>query len=184
MATPAGPLVLGFKQVKSILRDPNWISVLSGVSMLEEMDSLSTDFNEFVSRSQLSVPEAPSSFKIRPNVLSVEGKDHRRLRQLVNGSFTMGGARDLRPFMKSHAQSLISAMCDRGSGELVSELCRPYPVPIICRLLGVDDADWRLFDNWADIIFSALDADTEAVIDRLDDVVKAQLKVVPMLDYL
>ncbi|MFO4631083.1 MAG: cytochrome P450 [Actinomycetota bacterium] len=174
VATPAGPLVLGFKQVKSILRDPDWISVLSGVSMLEEMDSLSTDFNEFISRSQLSVPEAPSSFKIRPNVLSVEGEDHRRLRKLVNGSFSMGGARDLRPFMKSHAQSLISVMCDRGSGELVSEFCRPYPVPIICRLLGVDDADWRLFDNWADIIFSALDADTEAVIDRLDDVVKAQ----------
>jgi hypothetical protein len=69
VATPAGPLVLGFKQVKSILRDPDWISVLSGVSMLEEMDSLSTDFNEFISRSQLSVPEAPSSFKDRKSVV-------------------------------------------------------------------------------------------------------------------
>ena len=33
----------------------------------------------------------------------------------------------------------------------------PFPVPVICRILGVDDNDWKLFDEWADIIFSALD---------------------------
>ena len=57
---------------------------------------------------------------------------------------------------------------------LLTEFCRPFPVPVICRILGVNDEDWRLFDEWADIIFSALDADIESVIGRLGEITNAQ----------
>ncbi|MDG2905329.1 MAG: cytochrome P450 [Acidimicrobiales bacterium] len=111
---------------------------------------------------------------MRPNVLSVEGKDHRRLRRLVNSSFTSGGADRLRPFMRQHANNLVERLCSDGGGDVIANLCRPYPIPIICRLLGADDRDWQLFDRWADTIFSALDADTDAVLARLGDVTVAQ----------
>ena len=174
VATPAGPMVLGYKQAKSILRDPNWFSVLAGISMLDRMESVSADLENLLARSQFSVPDIPTSLRIRPNVLSVEGEDHRRLRRLVNSSFTSGGADRLRPFMRQHADNLVERLCSSGGGDLIAELCRPYPIPIICRLLGADDRDWQLFDRWADIIFSALDADTEAVLSRLGDVTAAQ----------
>ena len=76
--------------------------------------------------------------------------------------------------MKNHADKLVSRIVENGGGELVSEFCRPFPVPVICRILGVDDSDWKLFDEWADIIFSALDADIESVIGRLGEISKAQ----------
>ena len=84
VATPAGPMVLGYKQARSILRDPNWYSVLAGISMLDHMDSISTYLENLLARARVSIPEAPTNLKIRPNVLSVEGEDHRRLRRLVN----------------------------------------------------------------------------------------------------
>ena len=174
VATPAGPMVLGYKQAKSILRDPNWFSVLAGISMLDRMESVSADLENLLARSQVSIPDVPTSLRIRPNVLSVEGEDHRRLRRLVNSSFTSGGADRLRPFMRQHADNLVERLCSYGGGDLIADLCRPYPIPIICRLLGADDRDWQLFDRWADIIFSALDADTEAVLSRLGDVTVAQ----------
>ena len=34
VSTPAGPLVVGYKQIKSILRNPDWISLLSTFSAL------------------------------------------------------------------------------------------------------------------------------------------------------
>ena len=174
VATPAGPMVLGYKQARSILRDPNWFSVLAGISMLDRMESVSADLETLLARAQVSIPEVPTSLRMRPNVLSVEGKDHRRLRRLVNSSFTSGGADRLRPFMRQHANNLVERLCSDGGGDVIANLCRPYPIPIICRLLGADDRDWQLFDRWADTIFSALDADTDAVLARLGDVTVAQ----------
>ena len=177
VTTPVGPMILGYAQAKKILRDPNWFSVLAGISMLDNPQSPSIDIDALLTRAQKSVPEVPTTFKMRPNVLSVEGEDHRRLRRLVNSSFTSGGADRLRPFMREHANSLVESLCKLGGGDLVKEFCRPYPIPIICRLLGVDDSDWELFDHWAETIFSALDIDADAAMTRLGDVTKAQMEL-------
>jgi ubiquinone biosynthesis protein len=174
VTTPAGPLVLGYKQIKSILRNPEWISLLSSFSALDQMESGVSDLNVMLEQAQRIVPEIPSTVRMRPNVLSVEGEDHKRLRRLVNSSFTSGNTNRHREFMRNHADDLVSSILENGGGELVSEFCRPYPVPVICRILGVDDNDWQLFDEWADIIFSALDADIESVIGRLGEISKAQ----------
>ena len=167
-------VVLGYKQVKSILRNPEWISLLSSFSALDQMENGISDLNVMLEQAQRIVPEIPSTVRMRPNVLSVEGEDHKRLRRLVNSSFTSGNTNKHREFMKNHADKLVSRIVENGGGELVSEFCRPFPVPVICRILGVDDNDWKLFDEWADIIFSALDADIESVIGRLGEISKAQ----------
>ena len=57
VATPAGPMVFGYKQARSILRDPNWYSVLAGISMLDRMDSISTDLENLLARPGCQSPE-------------------------------------------------------------------------------------------------------------------------------
>ena len=52
--------------------------------MLDRMESVSVDLEDLLARSQVSIPDVPTSLRTRPNVLSVEGEDHRRLRRLVN----------------------------------------------------------------------------------------------------
>ena len=174
--TPVGLLVHGYKQTRSILRDQRWISVLSGISMLDSLESTASDLNVLFERARRSIPdvEIPTNFTIRPNVLSVEGEDHRRLRKLVNPSFNSKNADRLRPFMREYAIELVESFLKKETSEIVQDFCRPYPIPIICRLLGANDKDWESFDHWADVIFSALDADTDAVINRLDEVSNAQ----------
>ncbi|MBG01535.1 MAG: hypothetical protein CL470_04615 [Acidimicrobiaceae bacterium] len=172
--TPAGPLVIGYKQIKTILRNPEWISLLSSFSMLDQMEERGPDLNKMLEQAQRIIPEVPSTVQMRPNVLSVEGEDHKRLRRLVNSSFTSGNTNRHRNFMRDHAMNLLHDIKEKGGAEMVSEFCRPYPVPVICRILGVNDADWKLFDEWADIIFSALDADVESVIGRLSEITRAQ----------
>ena len=172
--TPAGPLVIGYKQIKNILRNPEWISLLSSFSMLDQMQESGPDLNKMLEQAQKIIPEVPSTIQMRPNVLSVEGEDHKRLRRLVNSSFTSGNTNRHRNFMRDHATNLLNDIKEKGEAEMVSEFCRPYPVPVICRILGVDDGDWKLFDEWADIIFSALDADVESVIPRLGEITRAQ----------
>ena len=48
---------------------------------------------------------------------------------------------------------LVDALVDRGDCELVADVCDPYPIPIICELLGAPPEDWKLFSAWATDIF-------------------------------
>jgi cytochrome P450 len=40
----------------------------------------------------------------------------------------------------------------------VSDICEPYPIPIICELLGAPPEDWKLFSGWATDIFRLFNA--------------------------
>ena len=44
-------------------------------------------------------------------------------------------------------------VADQGECELVADVCDPYPIPIICELLGAPPEDWKLFSAWATDIF-------------------------------
>ena len=181
--TPFGLLVHGYPQVRAILRDPQWISVLAAVSMLDRDDGSSMRLSDLMARTQARTPVgAPqngdfSPRQARPNVLSVEGDDHRRLRRLFAASFTPGAADRLRPFMAAHAASLIEPLAADGGGEVVERFCVPYPVPVICRLLGVDSSDWPLFSRWAETIFDLFDGNTDAVLAKLGDIAQAQAEL-------
>ena len=181
--TPFGLLVHGYPQVRAILRDPQWISVLAAVSMLDRDGESTMRLSDLMARTQARTPVgAPrngdfSPRQARPNVLSVEGDDHRRLRRLFAASFTPGAADRLRPFMASHAASLIEPLVTDGGGEVVERFCVPYPVPVICRLLGVDSNDWPLFSRWAETIFGLFDGNTDAVLAKLGDIAQAQAEL-------
>jgi cytochrome P450 len=50
---------------------------------------------------------------------------------------------------------LVDQVAGAGSCDVVTDLARPYPVPIICALLGAPRADWQQFSLWADDVFKA-----------------------------
>ncbi len=201
--TPLGLLVHGYEQARSILRDQAWISVLAGASVLAERSSQNdrtanaTDLPAAFGRasSYSASSRSASSHKAdsrsrtqlapRPNVLSVEGADHHRLRRLVSSAFTPASADRMRPFMADYARQLIDEIITTSkstskagtTSELVADLCRPYPIPIICELLGTPASDWQLFDRWAETILGIFDADTDALLTRVDDIATAQAEL-------
>ena len=89
----------------------------------------------------------------RESILSMEGEEHARLRRLVAPAFTPASANRLRPTMRAVITDLIDAIGGDGSCEFVSDVCEPYPIPIICELLGAPREDWKLFSSWATDIF-------------------------------
>ena len=87
------------------------------------------------------------------SILTMEGEGHARLRRLVAPAFTPASANRLRPTMRTVVGELVDRIADRGECELVAEVCEPYPIPIICELLGAPPEDWKLFSAWATDIF-------------------------------
>jgi cytochrome P450 len=127
--TPLGYMVTRHEDVTALLRERKLWQLARLLPELSGMAEVMTDR--------------------RPSILTMEGDDHTRLRKLVAPAFTPKATDRLRPFMRTVMNDLVDAFADRGSAEFVLEVCEPYPIPIICELLGAPKEDWRLFSRWA-----------------------------------
>ena len=137
--TDIGYSVLTYESVMGILRDKRWHSATGMIAQLQGI----TD-EAFLGRRQVSI-------------LNAEGEVHVRLRRLVAPAFSPRSADRLRPFMRETVNSLLNPFTASGKAEVVSDICEPYPIPIICELLGAPKEDWRLFSRLASeilLIFS------------------------------
>ena len=58
-----------------------------------------------------------------------------------------------RPAAAVHARGrsngLVDAVAPHGRADIAVDICEPYPIPIICELLGAPKEDWKLFSRWA-----------------------------------
>jgi cytochrome P450 len=134
--TEMGYCVTRLDDVTAILRDKRFHSALS---LLPQMAGLPEDTDPTGRRTE--------------SILSMEGDSHARLRRLVAPAFTPASANRLRPTMRAVVTNLIDQVTADGACEFVSAVCEPYPIPIICELLGAPPEDWKLFSGWATDIF-------------------------------
>jgi cytochrome P450 len=126
-----GYVVTHYDDVVAVLRDKRWHSAAGLVAQMSGV----TD-EEFLSRR-------------RESILSSEGETHTRLRRLVGSAFSPRSADRLRPFMREVVNGLVDEVSESGRCDLVADVCEPYPIPIICELLGAPKEDWKLFSVWA-----------------------------------
>ena len=110
----------------------------------------------------------------RESILSAEGEVHTRLRRLVAPSFSPRSADALRPFMREVVNGLVDRVATAGRCDLAADVCDPYPIPIICELLGAPKSDWELFSRWAEDVLRIFNA---TAADEVDRIVRAQTEL-------
>lgn len=140
-----GYAVSRYEDVVAILRDRRWFSALAYTNDGETMG-----------------PRTEGS------ILTMEGPNHARLRRLAAPAFTPKSADRLRPFMREVINGLVDKVAASGRCELVEDVCEPYPIPIICELLGAPKEDWKLFSNWATDIFRIFNNDLENDMAKIE----------------
>jgi cytochrome P450 len=134
---PHGPEVLSYHLVRSVLRDTRF-QIPPGISLLAQ-----------------GVTSGPLWDKVVNSLLCLEGDAHRRLRSLCSKAFTPRTVARLHDTMIDVMSDLVDEVADAGHCDVVADLARPYPVPIICALLGAPREDWQQFSSWADDVFKA-----------------------------
>jgi cytochrome P450 len=159
--TPLGYLVTRHEDVTAILRDRRWHSALSLLPQMAGID----DPNVLERRNK--------------SILSMEGDEHTRLRRLVSPAFTPKATDRFRPSMRDVVHGLVDPLVPAGRCELVVDVCEPYPILIICELLGAPKEDWPLFSDWATDIFRIFNndllndlADIDRATQELDEYVR------------
>jgi len=148
-----GYSVLQYADVVAVLRDKRWHSATSKIP--EIMGITDPDFLD----------------NRRVSILSAEGDVHTRLRRLVAKSFSPRAADRLRPFMREVVNDLVDNVASTGRADIAVDICEPYPIPIICELLGAPREDWQLFSCWAEDVLRIFNGN---VLEELDIIKRAQ----------
>jgi cytochrome P450 len=71
----------------------------------------------------------------------------------VSKAFTPRAVARLDTTIVDIINQLIDPLMAVGRSEIVNDIARPYPVPVICELLGAPARDCHLFSAWADEFF-------------------------------
>jgi cytochrome P450 len=96
-------------------------------------------------------------------IINTEGEEHARLRRLVAGTFTPRAAERARPMMRSVLKEVIDQVAPRGACDFVTDLCDPYPIRVICQLIGVGEEDVPTFHGWAESMSHIYDMKPETL---------------------
>ena len=148
-----GYAVHRYEDCVAILRDKRWHNASGKLAELFGV----TDAR-FLARQQVSI-------------LSAEGDVHTRLRRLVGTAFSPRAADRLRPVMREVVDRLVDAVAGAGRADVAVDICEPYPIPIICELLGAPPADWQFFSRVANDILEIFSMDMPS---KLDTIMQAQ----------
>ncbi|MGX1547857.1 cytochrome P450 [Streptomyces adustus] len=147
-----GPFVLSsYYDIRSLLHDPR---ISSDARNLKDTAS-----------SPLGA-DAQEESALPPSFLRLDPPEHDRLRRMTNRSFGPPHCPTRVNDMHGDLVEIVSGLID-GIGEpehidLVDQFSYPFPVTVICRLLGVPREDEARFHSWADTIAAGLDPDPDA----------------------
>jgi cytochrome P450 len=158
---PFGPEVISYELVRTVLRDSRF-QIPPGLNL-----------------AAAGITSGPLYDKIVNSLLGMEGPTHQRVRGVASKAFTPRAVERLHATIIDVIDELVEPLSRQGHCDVVTDIARPYPVPIICALLGAPREDWQQFALWADDIFKAFGftftPDVEPVVMRawgeLDDYV-------------
>lgn len=138
---PLGPEILTYDLVRQVLRDSRF-AMPRGLALAVQ-----------------GITSGPVWDRVCRLIISMDGAEHNRLRRLVSRAFTPRAAERMRQACVEVITGLVATHRDAGRCDIVADIARPYPVPIICALLGAPRSDWQLFSGWADHIGHAFGGD-------------------------
>jgi cytochrome P450 len=96
---------------------------------------------------------------VTTNMLLRDEPDHRRLRHLVDRAFRVRSIDALRPRLEALADEAADELVRRAraaeGADLLAHFARPFPLAVICELLGLPPEDRPLFTRWAEGVSTA-----------------------------
>ncbi|MFJ8076944.1 cytochrome P450 [Streptomyces sp. NPDC096176] len=148
-----GPYVVStYYEIRSLLHDPR----------------LSSDARNLASsaRDPLAESAQEEESALPPSFLRLDPPEHDRLRRMTNRPFGPPHSPHRVDGMREELHGIVSGLIDGIDGtdrfDLVDQFSYPFPVTVICRLLGVPREDEARFHVWADTIAASLDPDPGA----------------------
>jgi len=91
------------------------------------------------------------------SILFIDPPEHVEHRKLVNREFTPRAVSGMEPRIRELARTLFDRVPANEPIDVVAQLTAPFPLLVICELLGIPDADRGDFRRWSDATIESTD---------------------------
>jgi cytochrome P450 len=104
------------------------------------------------------ITEGPLHEEIVKNIITLNGSDHSRLRNLVNPALAPRRVDRYRPAMRDFLAQLLEAIPPDGRCEFIADFAKPYPSLVIAHVMGAPLSDAPRLHHWSNWIQRQFDA--------------------------
>jgi len=120
------------------------------VATHREVSSLGADPIRFCSSRGILVEEIGTTYETPPTMMHTDPPQHTRYRRIVQPGFKPSMVRQMEAGVTAKARALVEPIEAGRPFDVVQALAVPYPLQVICELLGVDGSQWRRFFEWSE----------------------------------
>jgi len=117
-----------------------------------EVSAIGTDPEVFCSSRGILVEEIGTTYDSPPTMMHTDPPQHTRYRRLVQPGFKPSMVRLMEAGVAAKAAALVDALPAGEAVDIVPALSVPFPLQVICELLGVDGAQWPRFYEWSEAV--------------------------------
>jgi cytochrome P450 len=103
------------------------------------------------------------------SMIALDDPRHTRLRSIVRSAFTPRVLARIEDYVRDRARQLVTTMLadhPDGKAELVGALAGPFPLQIICDLMGIPEDDHQQIFHWTNVILGFGDPDLTTDFDE------------------
>jgi cytochrome P450 family 142 subfamily A polypeptide 1 len=100
-----------------------------------------------------------------PMMIDFDAPEHVRRRRLVSEGFTPKRVRAMEHNLRDVCDTLIDAVCEKGSCDFVRDIAAPLPIIVIGDMLGAAPADRHDLLRWSDDMLKSLGSPDPSLLD-------------------
>jgi cytochrome P450 len=131
------------------------------VATHREVSSIGADPKGFCSSKGILTDEIGTTYDDPPTMMHTDPPRHTRYRRLVQPGFKPSMVRQMEVGVTAKARALIDPIESGEPVDIVEALSIPFPLQVICELLGVDGAQWPRFFEWSEAVIPGESERTE-----------------------
>jgi cytochrome P450 len=109
-------------------------------------------------KGSISIQDMPAeALEFFGSFITMDDPRHARLRAIVGRSFTPRRLEQVVESVDSICAELIDGICEKGEVDLVTEISAPFPLLVICDMMGIPRSEFRIVLDATNIILGAGD---------------------------
>jgi cytochrome P450 len=136
-------------------------------------------------RGAVSIPDLPEqALEFFGSFINMDDPRHARQRGIVSRSFTPRQLASVLDSVETICSEVIDDMCEQGEVDLVPALSQPFPLLVICDMMGIPRSEFRTVLDATNVILGAGDPDMLGGRDPMTAMFEAGMQLTTLMNEL
>ncbi len=136
-------------------------------------------------RGAVSIPDLPAeAMEFFGSFINMDDPRHARQRGIVSRSFTPRQLEAVLASVETICAEVIDGLCEQGEVDLVQAFSQPFPLLVICDMMGIPRSEFRTVLDATNVILGAGDPDMLGGRDPMSAIFEAGMQLASLMNEL